>query len=74
MVDVATPIMTERYTAAGCASAAPPGMAQFTAMISARPETLPGLDGLWLVGQSVGGPGLPGCAAVGRNAVKALGC
>lgn len=68
--DVATPLTTERYTAVGPGFASSP---QWGAMMFARPMTVPGVQGLQIVGQSAGGAGIPSCAVMGRNAVRAVG-
>ncbi len=68
--DVATPLTTERYTGVGPGFAAKP---RWGAMLGARPMAVPGVKGLQVVGQSAGGAGIPGCAAMGRNAVRAVG-
>lgn len=65
--DVATPLTTERYTGVGQGYASSP---RWGAVMSARPMTVPGLKGLQIVGQSAGGAGIPGCAAMGRNAIR----
>lgn len=69
-IDVATPLTTERYTGNGQGFAA--GGALPLPMLFARPMRLPGLRRFYLVGQSAGGAGIPGCAAMGRNAVRAV--
>ncbi len=68
VADVATPLTTERYTS-GAESFA--GGSLF-GMLLAKPRPLPGLRNVWMIGQSVGGAGLPGCAVMGRNAVRAI--
>jgi len=65
--DVATPLTTERYTGVGPGYVSSP---QWGAMMLARPTTVPGVRGLQIVGQSVGGAGIPGCAVMGRNALR----
>lgn len=66
--DVATPLTTERYTGVGQGYASSP---RWGAMMFARPTVVPGVRGLQIVGQSVGGAGIPGCAVMGRNAIRA---
>lgn len=66
--DVATPLTTKRYTDVGQGFEG----AQWGAMLSARPTAVRGAKGLWIVGQSVGGAGIPGCAVMGRKAIGAL--
>ncbi|QAA76026.1 MAG: hypothetical protein BIP78_0258 [Candidatus Bipolaricaulis sibiricus] len=67
--DVATPLTTERYTGVGPGFASSP---RWGAMMLSRPMTVPGVKGLQIVGQSAGGAGIPGCATMGRNAVRTL--
>jgi len=69
-IDVATPLTTERYTGNGQGFSMGAGVP--LSMLFARPMRLPGLRRFYLVGQSAGGAGIPGCAAMGRNAVRAL--
>ena len=35
-------------------------------------ETLPGLKDFYMIGSTVGGSGLPGCAAQGRNLIREI--
>ncbi len=72
VMDVATPRTTERYTGNGLGYTSSSGTPSMGAMLLARPQSFPGLRGLVAVGQSYGGGGLPGCAAMGRNAVLQL--
>ncbi|MBN1859416.1 NAD(P)/FAD-dependent oxidoreductase [Candidatus Bipolaricaulota bacterium] len=76
VADVATPITTERYTGAGQPYGSDDdlrsGLDTMVSRLLARPMTLPTVDRLFLAGQTVGGAGLPGCAAMGRNAIRAL--
>jgi phytoene dehydrogenase-like protein len=65
MVDVATPVTTERYIGVSHGYTMSLGLD----FIRARPKTLPGLRGFYMVG---GSAGLPGCAAMGRNAIQEL--
>lgn len=67
--DVATPLTTERYTGVGPGFVAKP---RWGAVLSARPMAVPGVKGLWIVGQSAGGAGIPGCAAMGRAAIQGV--
>jgi phytoene dehydrogenase-like protein len=67
--DVATPLTTERYTGVGQGFESSP---RWGAMMGARPTTVTGVKGLQIVGQSVGGAGLLGCAVMGRNAIRAV--
>ncbi len=71
-MDVATPVTTERYTGNGLAYAPASGGPSVMSMMFGRPKRLPGLRRCYLVGQSAGGAGLPGCAAMGRRAIAAL--
>lgn len=71
-IDVATPLTTERYTGNGRSYKPASGSDDTLSMILSRPRRLPGVRNLWLVGQSAGGGGIPGCAAMGRKAVRAL--
>ena len=72
VIDVATPLTTERFTGNGRGYAAESGKVDMFAMMLAKPWILPKIRNLQLVGQSAGGGGLNGCAAMGRNAVRAL--
>ena len=67
-VDVASPLTTERYTS----SAESFAWGSLFGMLLAKPRPLPGLRNVWMIGQSVGGAGLPGCAVMGRNAIRAI--
>jgi len=67
-VDVATPITTERFTGNGRT----PTPERSLDMLFSRPRLIPELRRFAWVGQSAGGGGLPGCAAMGRSAVRAL--
>lgn len=35
-----------------------------------KPSTLPGLAKFYMIGQTVGWAGIPGCAAMGKNVIK----
>lgn len=72
VVDVATPLATKRYTGNARNYAHESGKPDMLAMMLAKPWTLPKVRNLLIVGQSAGGGGLNGCAAMGRNAVRAL--
>ena len=76
VVDVATPVTTERYTGMGQPYGSDDdfrlGLGAVVSQLLARPTTLPSVDRLFLAGQTVGGAGLPGCAAMGRNAIRDL--
>jgi phytoene dehydrogenase-like protein len=71
-IDVATPLTTERYTGNGRNYTSESGRLSMMSMMLAKPRTLPRLRNLQIVGQSAGGGGISGCAAMGRNAVRAL--
>ena len=71
-IDVATPLTTERFTGNGRSYTPTSGSPDTLSMILSRPRRLPTIRNLWLVGQSAGGGGIPGCAAMGRKAVRAL--
>jgi phytoene dehydrogenase-like protein len=72
-VDVATPMTTLRFTGNGQGYRAP-----VTRMVRALftggrlSQTLPGLDGFYMVGQWAGIPGVPTVAAMGRDVVRAI--
>lgn len=70
VTDVATPLTTERVTGIGRGYAQPEGFGMD--MIFSRSKSLKGLARFHWVGQSAGGGGIPGCAAMGRHAVRAL--
>ena len=72
VVDVATPITTERYIGVGQGFESNWGFLDAVKMMRGQPKTLPGLESFYMVGFSVGGAGIPGCAAMGRNLVKML--
>jgi phytoene dehydrogenase-like protein len=71
-IDVATPLTTERFTGNGRTYGPESGDLPMLSMMLATPRTLQKIKNLQLVGQSAGGGGLNGCAAMGRNAVRAL--
>ncbi len=72
MTDVATPVTTERFTSNAEPYGAQLEMKPSDLMNSlfGKPKKLPGIKNLFLVGQSVGGAGIPGCALMGKNTVK----
>jgi phytoene dehydrogenase-like protein len=74
VVDVATPLTTERFTGngRGYGDASDINPKEMMRSMMNKPLTLPGLKSCYLIGQSVGGAGIPGCAGMGRNTVKAL--
>jgi phytoene dehydrogenase-like protein len=71
-IDVATPLTTERYTGNARNYAHESGKIDMLSMMLSKPWSLPRVKNLQIVGQSAGGGGLNGCAAMGRNAVRAL--
>lgn len=71
VTDVATPLTTERYTGNGRTYTSESEKVPIVDLLFSRPKTLPGLKRVYLVGQSAGGAGIPGCAAMGRAAVRA---
>ena len=72
VIDVATPLTTERFTGNGMGYTTESGKVDMLGMMLAKPRALPKVRNLQLVGQSAGGGGLNGCAAMGRNAVRAM--
>ncbi|MHB8894360.1 MAG: phytoene desaturase family protein, partial [Candidatus Geothermincolia bacterium] len=73
VVDVATPMTTERYT--GIAQPFKVGAGQFLAgLVSGKgiSMTLPGLDRFYMVGQWAGAPGIPNVSAMARRVVRAI--
>ena len=69
VVDVATPMTTERYTGVGQQFDVNWGLFGTLSFIKSQPKTLAGLRSFYLVG---GAAGLPGCAARGRNTIKRI--
>ena len=41
-------------------------------MMLNKPKKLESLDNFFMVGQSYGGAGIPGCAGMGRNIIKKI--
>jgi len=68
VTDVATPLTTERFTGHGIGYVPESGQPDVISMLLAKPLAVPSVRNLWLVGQSAGGAGIPGCAAQGRRA------
>ncbi|MFW6120034.1 MAG: phytoene desaturase family protein [Petrotogales bacterium] len=74
VVDVTTPVTAERFTA----SSRPYGdkvnfnTKEMLKTMFNKPSTLPGLRKFYMIGQSVGGAGIPGCAAMGKNVIKKI--
>jgi phytoene dehydrogenase-like protein len=74
VVDVATPMTTERYTGAWHGSQAWfPSQNSLGVMLKGLSRTLPGLDGFYMVGQWAGAAGgLPMAAISGRKLIQSL--
>jgi len=70
VTDVATPMTTERFTGNGRTSRGPEGFSMD--LLFSQPRSFSEIRRLFWIGQSAGGAGIPGCAAMGRNAVRAL--
>jgi phytoene dehydrogenase-like protein len=70
--DVATPMTMERYTGMGHSYEAKPGFFEAMKFLRGRYVTLPGIKDFYMIGSTVGGAGLPGCAAQGRNLIREL--
>ncbi|MFO7881063.1 MAG: NAD(P)-binding protein [Kosmotogaceae bacterium] len=74
VVDVTTPVTAERFTA----SSRPYGdkitfsPKEMLKTMFNKPATLTGLNKFYMIGQSVGGAGIPGCAAMGKNVIKKI--
>jgi phytoene dehydrogenase-like protein len=71
-IDVATPLTTERFTGNGRNYAPELGSLDMLSVMLSKPRSLAAVRNLQLIGQSAGGGGIPGCAAMGRNAVRAM--
>jgi len=69
-IDVATPMTTERFTGNERAYGSSEGFDP--SLILSRPRSTSDVRRLYWIGQSAGGAGIPGCAAQGRGAVRAL--
>jgi len=75
VVDVATPLTTERFTGSyqGYQAWPVPDQKMLDALMGkGLSKTLPGLDNFFMVGQWAGGIGLPNVAAMGRRAIADL--
>jgi phytoene dehydrogenase-like protein len=70
--DVATPMTMERYTGMGHGYEAKPGFFEAMKFLRGRYVTLPGLKDFYMIGSTVGGAGLPGCAAQGHNLIREI--
>lgn len=73
VVDVATPMTTERYTGNAVSYEITP-LAMLRALFSSRGLSLilPGLENFYMVGQWAGFPSIPNVAAMGRNAIRSI--
>jgi phytoene dehydrogenase-like protein len=73
VVDVATPMTTLRFTGNGHGFHAPMSRMVLALFTGRRlSQTLPGLEGFYMVGQWAGVPGVPMVAAMGRDVVRAI--
>jgi len=75
VIDVATPLTTERFTGShlGYQAWPVPGQKMLDALSGkGLSRTLPGLSNFYMVGQWAGGIGLPNVAAMGRRAIAAI--
>jgi len=73
VVDVATPMTTERYTGNSCGFEITPGhMLRAGFSKKGFRIRLPGLDNFYMVGQWAGFPSLPNVAVMGRTAIKMI--
>ena len=74
MTDVATPITTQRFTYNGQAYGyqLKLNMNDILSMMLNKPRLIHGLSNTYLVGQSSGGGGIPGCAMMGRKTIQVI--
>ena len=72
IVDVATPVTTERYTGNWQGSIMAWPTTTETMGQEEMSKTLPGLDGFYMVGQWVEGGGLPSVAPSGRDVIHII--
>lgn len=73
VLDVATPITTERYTGNGAGFKYTPSLLfKGTFSRAGLSMILPGLDNFYMVGQWASFPSLPNVASMGRNLVKRI--
>jgi phytoene dehydrogenase-like protein len=75
VIDVATPLTTERFTGSylGYQTWPVPDQKMLDALSGkGLSKTLPGLSNFYMVGQWAGGIGLPNVAAMGRRAIAAI--
>lgn len=70
--DVATPMTIERYTGVEQGYEVNMGFGGMMSFLRGQPKTLPGLKNFYMIGSTVGGAGIPGCAAMGRNVIKKI--
>jgi phytoene dehydrogenase-like protein len=71
-MDVATPMTMERYTGVTQGYENTMGIGAMINILKGKPRTLPGLAGFFMIGESAGVAGIPGCAATGRNLIKTI--
>ncbi|HLN89408.1 MAG TPA: NAD(P)/FAD-dependent oxidoreductase, partial [Candidatus Binatia bacterium] len=69
-LDVATPMTVERYIGVSQAYESNLGLRGLMGLLKGQPKTLPGLGSFFMIGSSVGTPGVQGCAAMGRKVVN----
>jgi len=72
VVDVATPMTTERYTGVAQSYESNLGFGAVISLAKGQPKTLPGLESFFMVGATAGVAGIPGCAAMGRNLIRRI--
>ena len=73
VVDVVTPVTTERYTGSG--NSFQPSLMQFLqGMLTGNglSKTLPGLKNSYMAGRWAGLPGLPQVAGMGRDVIRTI--
>ena len=70
--DVATPMTMERYTGVSQSYESSMGFGTVIGLLKGQPVTLPGLGSFFMVGATAGVSGIPGCAAMGRNLIRAI--
>ena len=71
-IDVATPMTVERYTGISQTYENTMGIAAMINLLKGKPRVLPELAGFFMIGESAGVAGIPGCATTGRNAIKTI--
>ncbi len=62
----------ERYTGISQAYETNLGLNGLIGLLKGQAKTLPGLRNFFMIGSSVGTPGIQGCAAMGRNVVETI--